>query len=229
MKNWEHIEDAFLQLNAKCEYLILRNFEGFFDDILIEGHNDIDVLCASRSDRKNMVHILDAVPRIGVDNGIHYKFLYKGKEIALDIRTLGDGYYDRSWQRAMLKKRIYNPIGFYTMDEENYFYSLIYHAIYQKKSLSQEYLARLRAMNPMVHEAEQIDFEKTLLQFMTKKRYKYTIPYDKYVILCFNQELIGSYIKYPVEIKFRHKAEKTLEYILGKINGAKVRLGKMMK
>lgn len=229
MKNWEYIEDAFLQLNIKCEYLVLRNFEGFFDDILIEGHNDIDVLCASKADRKLMVRILDAEPRIGVDNGIHYKFMYKGKEVALDIRTLGDGYYDCSWQKMMLKKRLYNPIGFYTMDDENYFYSLIYHAIYQKESLSQEYLARLREMCPTMREAEKVDFERVLLKYMEKNHYHYTIPYDKYVTLYFNQELIGSYIEYPVEIKLRHKEEKILDFIFGKMNGAKVRLKKMIK
>lgn len=229
MKNWEQIENAFLQLNTECKYLILRNFEGFFDDILIEGHNDIDVLCAGRKDRKKMVHILDAEPRIGVDNGIHYKFMYKGKEIALDIRTVGDGYYDRSWQKAMLKKRCFNSIGFYTMDQENYFYSLIYHSIYQKESLSQEYLDRLREMSSTLHEADQIDFEKALLQFMVQNHYRYTFTYDKYVILYFNRPLVGSYIKYPVEIKFRHKMEKILEYIFGKMNGAKVRLEKLIK
>ena len=229
MKNWDHMEDAFGQINNECNYLILRNFEGFFGDILIEGHNDIDVLCASKRDRKRMVRILDAKPRIGIDNGIHYKFMYKGKEIALDVRTVGDGYYDRSWQSNMLKNRCFNPVGFYTMNLDDYFYSLIYHVIYQKKILSQEYLIRLRKMNPLFHDSDQIDFEKALLQFMVQNHYKYTITYDKYVNLYFNQPLVGLYIQYPTEIKLRHRVERILEYVFGKMNGAKVRLKKLIK
>lgn len=224
MKNWTCMEDAFQQLNSVCKYLVLRNFEGFFDDILVEGHNDIDVLCASKADRKKMVHILNAIPRINVDNGIHYKFLYKNKEIALDIRTLGDGYYDRTWQKQMLKKRIYNIKGFYTMDDEDYFYSLIYHAIYQKEIFSNDYLERLRKMNPAMEEAIQIDFENALLQYMLDNHYSYTITYDKYVISNFNMQLVGAYIRYPLKIKLRHSFERAIEFILGKINGAKVRL-----
>lgn len=223
------MEDAFMQINKECNYLILRNFENFFEDILIEGHNDIDVLCASRKDRKKMIQLLDAKPRIGIDNGIHYKFIYKEQEIALDVRTVGDGYYDRLWQTNMLKHRCFNSLGFYTMNREDYFYSLIYHAIYQKQIFSQEYLMRLRKMNFLFQNAVQSDFEKSLLEFMLKNHYKYTITYDKYVKLYFNESLMGEYIRYPLDIKFRHKAEKILEYVFGKMNGAKIRFGKSVE
>lgn len=229
MINWSNIREAFEILNKECFYLVLRNFEEFFDDILIEGHNDIDVLCANRREQKKMVKILGAVPRIGIDNGIHYKFLYMGKEVALDIRTVGDGYYDRNWQINMLKNRIYNPIGFYTMNNEDYYYSLIYHAIYQKKFLSEEYLMRLRNMGNNTQNYTQLDFEKVLLEFMKRKQYYFTLTYDKYVVLYFNKGLIGKYIKYPSNIRLRHFIEKVLEYIFGKVNGAKLRLLKLFR
>lgn len=101
---------------------------------------------ASTEDRVKMVEIFDATTRVGVDNGIHYKFLYCDREIALDIRTVGDGYYDKKWQKHMMKNRRLHPIGFYTMCSEDYTFSLIYHAIYQKNELSDEYLRRLRVM-----------------------------------------------------------------------------------
>lgn len=224
MKNSENIEQLFDELNKHCNYLILRNFECFFDDILIEGHNDIDVLCASKKDRKIMVKILNAEPRIGIDNGIHYKFLYKNNEISLDIRTVGDGYYDQNWQKNMLKNKIYNPIGFYTMSQDDYFYSLIYHAIYQKEELSKEYLKRLRLMHPRMTEADQNDFEMLLLQYMNDHHYFYTYTYDKYVKLYFNKAICGEKVKYPFSINLRHKSEKLKEFIFGKLNGAKIKI-----
>lgn len=228
MKNWDNIEDAFAQLNAKCQYIVLRNFEAFFDDILVEGHNDIDVLCASVHDRKTMVRILQAVPRIGVDNGIHYKFLYKGKEIALDIRTVGDGYYDRKWQKKMIANRIFNEIGFYTMNDEDYFYSLAYHAIYQKPTLSEEYHRRLQAMKTEMANYSQLQIEKALYDYMKVQKYFYTKTYDHYVILYFNENLVSDRIKYPFDIRFRHLYEKCRDYVLGKVNGAKLRIRKLL-
>lgn len=226
MKNWINIEDAFSQLNEKCKYLILRNFEEFFSDILVEGHNDIDVLCASKRDRKIMLSILGAVPRIGIDNGIHYKFMFKGKEIALDIRTVGDGYYDERWQKEMIENRKYNKIGFYTMNSEDYFYSLVYHAIYQKHSFSEEYHTRLQKMNPEMCTFTQQQFEKVLFEFMCRNNYYYTKTYDHYVILCFNQELVGNRMIYHWKIKLRHRYENMKGYVFGKMNGARVRLKK---
>lgn len=229
MKNWSNLEEAFSLLNKKCRYLVLRNFENFFDDILVEGHNDIDVLCGSIRDRKKMIQILQATPRIGVDNGIHYKFLYKGKEIALDIRTVGDGYYDKKWQKNMIASRIFNKKGFYTMDDENYFYSLIYHAIYQKPTLSKDYYMRLNAMKLEKKEYSQIQFEESLYDFMKKKKYFYTKTYDFYVITYFNKDLVSERIKYPIEIHLHHLYEKYRDYFLGKINGAKVKFIKYVK
>ena len=229
MKNWKSMEEVFALLNKKCRYLILRNYEGFFDDILIEGHNDIDVLCASKQDRKNMVNILQATTRIGIDNGIHYKFMYRDKEVALDIRTVGDGYYDEKWQKNMIKNRIYNDLGFYTMNTSDYFYSLIYHAIYQKKEFSEEYSTRLQSMDIKTKGYSEQQFEEMLYDFMTKNDYYYTKTYDKYVLLYFNQEIVRDRFKYPYKIKIKHLCEKIEEYILGKLNGARVRCIKYIK
>ena len=229
MKNWNHLEEAFAQLNRECSYLILRNFEGFFETLLWKEHEDIDILCASKKDRNIMIHILDAKPRLGKDNGIHYKFTYRGKEIPLDIRTVGDGYYDRKWEKRMLESRFLFPSGFYTMNQENYYYSLIYHAVYQKEKVSEEYLERLRTMNPVMRAAEQTDFEKALLQFMNDHHYKYTIPYDSYVPARFRELPDAAWICYPAEVRLRHMAEKGWLYLSGKTNGAKLRLKRLIK
>lgn len=36
MKNWNNIKEVFSHLNDSCEYLVMRNYEGFYDDILLE-------------------------------------------------------------------------------------------------------------------------------------------------------------------------------------------------
>lgn len=146
-KKWKTAAEAFAVLNDCCTYLVMRNYEHFYEELLLEGHNDIDVLCRSPRDRRKMVKALGAVPRLSRDNGIHYRFRCGGKEMDLDIRCVGDGYYDRRWQKEMLKTRVYDKRGFYHMEEDDYFYSLLYHGVYQKEGLSEEYFQRLNAMN----------------------------------------------------------------------------------
>lgn len=208
MKNWTNLAEAFQILNTQCNYLVLRNFEDFYDDILLPGHDDIDVLCASKADRKKMVQLMDAVTRVGIDNGIHYKFLYQNTEIALDIRTVGDGYYDKKWQKNMLQNRVLNPKGFYTMNEDDYFHSLIYHAIYQKNELSNDYLTRLRSMRNGYEQKVQEDFEEALYDYMIGNDYYFSMTEDESVIKRFITPKYKNRIKYPFVMKLKHKYPK---------------------
>ena len=210
MKNWDNLDVIFKEANSKCNYLILRNFEDFYDDVLLPGHDDIDVLCASKTDRKTFVDLFDAVTRVGKDNGIHYKFLYKNTEIALDIRTVGDGYYDIRWQRNMLKNKVLHNKGFYIMSDDDYFFSLIYHAIYQKNELSNDYLYRLRKMRENCEHMNQEGFERLLYGFMTENKYYYTYTEDESVIKRFiEQPHLSSEIKYPLSIWIKHRIKRS--------------------
>lgn len=68
------------------------------------------------------------------------------------------------------------------MNEEDYFYTLIYHAILQKESLSEEYLFRLLTMAKKlgVNLAEQSEsgLLRSLEFFMQKHSYHFVYPYD---------------------------------------------------
>ncbi len=202
--NIEDLQAVFLNTNTTtADYLIMRNWEGFYDDILMEGHNDIDLLCRDRDSRDIIVRLLDAKPL--THDGFHYCFLYKGKEVTLDTRILGDGYYDRRWQRNMLRHKRLHPLGFYVMDSENYYYSLIYHAIYQKKTgLSDEYARRLRRMKSAKEVFTQNDFANQLSAFMKQHRYSYTETADQSVVKNFGITPNQKKIRYPWPIRFYH-------------------------
>ena len=203
-KNIEDLKSVFLNVNTTtAEYLILRNWEGFYDDILLEGHNDIDLLCRDTDSRDIIVRLLDARPL--TDDGFHYAFQYRGRQVTLDTRILGDGYYDRRWQRDMLRHKRLHPQGFYVMDSENYYYSLIYHAIYQKKDgMSDEYSARLNRMSPSDQSLSQPDFAAELGIFMQRKHYGYTKTKDQSVVKNFGITDIPKKIRYPLNIRLYH-------------------------
>lgn len=203
-RNIENLQDVFLNLNTTtCDYLIMRNWEGFYDDILLEGHNDIDVLCRDEDSRDIMVRFLDA--KSLTFDGFHYEFKYKNKPVTLDTRIMGDGYYDRRWQNNMLKSKKLHPNGFYIMDAENYYYSLIYHAIYQKKAgLSAEYAERLNHMAMADKTFTQADFADSLNGFMKRHRYAYTETLDKSVVKNFGITDVSKKLRYPLSIRLRH-------------------------
>ena len=203
-KNIEDLQTVFSDINTTTgDYLVMRNWEGFYDDILLEGHNDIDLLCRDQDTRDIIVRLLDARPL--TPDGFHYGFRYQDQEVTLDTRILGDGYYDRKWQRDMLKRKRQHPLGFYVMDSENYFYSLIYHAIYQKKDgLSEEYAERLNQMSSAAEMLTQDDFARQLDSFMRRKRYAYTMTMDQSVVKSFSNSSLQKRICCPINIRIYH-------------------------
>lgn len=227
IRDTEDLQEVFLNINTTTsDYLVMRNWEGFYDDILLEGHNDIDLLCRDKDSRDIIVRLLDAKPL--TFDGFHYSFKYRGQEVTLDTRIMGDGYYDRRWQMCMLKQKKFHPLGFYVMDPENYYYSLIYHAVYQKKNgLSKEYAERLNRMSPSGTTLDQEGFGAELDRFMKKKRYGYTETMDKSVVKAFDNTEIRKKIRYPANIRIRHLTEKVKSK--HPIQKLKIRLRKLIK
>ena len=179
-------EVTTLLQKAGCEYLILRNFDELLsDDVFMAGHADIDVLCRNAAHLANSIGASPARPEN--PDGVHFRITVNDKKASLDLRQIGDGYYCTAWQEEMLKTRVhYN--GFYIMDQENLFYSLTYHAILQKHSLSEEYKRRLIEMGKYAGiEIAEENAEKQLLaaleSFMAEKGYTYTYCTDKHVPL----------------------------------------------
>ena len=200
MKNWKSAEQVFAALNDNFPYLVIRNFEDFFDSLLMDNHADIDLLC-NKKDRRKIIRLLGAEPRLDRDDGIHFQFQVASQQIPLDIRYDGDGYYDKNWEREMLRSRILDARGFYRMNTNEYFWSLLYHALYHKGTLSEEYLSRLERMKPELFPADQSGLEIHLSGFMQQHRYYYTISKDHYLWYHFTdlcKRRIRAYPLYPV-------------------------------
>lgn len=179
---WKNLDELFQQLNAECNYLILRNYELISEGKLLSGkHPDIDLLCDNPKKLKNCIKPVLNPKKL--HHKSHYWVRIEEQLIEIGIRSVKDGYYDPQWAQNMLDTKILHPKGFFTMNTGNYFYSLIYHAVYQKKSFSDDYLARLQYMARQLKaaspHAETEEFYTTLLnQFMEKEGYFITCPKD---------------------------------------------------
>ena len=170
-KNWNSILEMLSVLNEQSNYLIMRNFELFENNRLIKEHEDIDLLC---DDINKTTSILHASAK-NKDDLIHYWISVCDQKISLDIRCIGDSYYDEAWEKNMLKNRRLYKESFYTMSEEDYYYSLIYHGLYHKDNLKQEYIERLQVLAKKLNFNFQINhLSEDLKQYMQKHGYKDT-------------------------------------------------------
>lgn len=188
MKSYNSMREVIDLLNSnKVNYAILRNYGNLLDDeIYMDGHGDVDVIC---EDSKEIVKILDAYSQSshemdGLGNGTHYYIYINEKKVSLDLRHIGDDYYCREWEENMLMNRVlYN--GFYVLSPQDHYYTLIYHAIFQKKEFSEEYRERLKGMGQALGQeipVASIDFFVTILEkYMKRYNYKYQYSLDRYV------------------------------------------------
>ncbi len=131
---WESIEECITVANLCSDYVILRNFE-YLPNNFWGNDSDIDLLC---SDDKAMRAALNAQKR---GWGIAaYQINVSGNSIPVDIRTLGDNYYDPLWQRDMLKRKVFHNQIIPRPSDEDYFFSLLYHCKLQKRTVKDKYV-----------------------------------------------------------------------------------------
>lgn len=191
--SFSNIAEFFQALNdAGIIYLVLRNHENLLEpEMYVGGHGDIDLLC---DDSQAIVHLIDAKPltrdqRNLRGDGIHYSIKVDDHPVQLDLRQVGDGYYCQKWEKELLERRIKHDC-FYMMSEEDYFYTLTYHAILQKRSLSEEYRSRLlemaRQLKLTVEKSSEQGLLKLLEDHMRAHGYHYSYSQDHMVPNRFN-------------------------------------------
>lgn len=181
------IKDLFEYLNSNCTYVVLRNWDDIFDEnIYGTGHEDIDIMC----DNIDTFIQLTNAQRI---NGSKYRdnlvVLVGSMKVRFDVRYIGDNYYPAEWQRNILSRRVQLPNGLYIMCEEDYVYSLAYHALCQKPALSEEYYNKISVaykkllnVDPTIKIAE-ADFIRILARYCTSHSYSVFTPEDPGVFI----------------------------------------------
>jgi predicted Ser/Thr protein kinase len=203
----------YLKTRKGLEYVILRNF-GTLLEGRADEKSDIDILVNDFYLFKRTVGAVGfkhkirtnrllkrSIPSTGPTReyyraGPAYEYGgYKvaglvniaGKEIAVDIRFVGDRYYCEQWERDLLA-RSQEVRAIRVPDPENQFYSLLYHALVHKLRLSDRYRRLLREMAPAVGVgAEVVDSDEQLWtcldKFMIRNRYTYDRPSELALVL----------------------------------------------
>lgn len=169
-KEWNSIVEMLNYMGElQCKSLVLRNYELFADNSLLNNHEDIDLLCESPS---FLIEQMGFFPRASVEDKTHLATYVSDRKIEIDLRYVGDTYYDEQWEKTMLKNRIKSESGFYILCPEDYIYSLLYHGFYHKNILKDEYRDRIISLaKENKIPLDKNDLKGELDRYMRKKGY----------------------------------------------------------
>ena len=207
---FNEIQDFFSILNSNgIPYLILRNYENLLSpDLYVNGHGDIDMLCYNSQEIVKLIGAKTNRKDINrfIGDGTHYYFYLNGEKVSLDLRYVGDDYYCEEWQKNMLSNRLMENC-YYIMNQEDYFYSLVYHAVLQKRYLSEDYKQRLskmaKSLNISLQSNSENEFVELLNSFMEKNGYQYV--YSKDIVVPNRFSLVDpSLIKTNYHLRWKH-------------------------
>lgn len=187
---WNSVQEMFYVLNNCVNYAILRNYEGLPEEIYVNEHNDIDLICESMVET---AYVLNARSMHTENYRVQHEVSVEDKLAYFDLRNVGDNYYYKPLEQRILKNRVYHEKGFYVLEEEDYFYTLLYHAYVQKPEFKEDYREKLMNMN-----VEKVDmntsleeYGKILKSWLLKNEYIVVEPIDKSVY--FNKENLLSF------------------------------------
>ncbi len=173
MREFNSLKSFFNYINKEIDdYVILRGVEEFDKFSDWDSNKDIDLLCV---DVKRFVEYIEATPLFGKDDCKHYKVFIAGKRIILDFITIYDNEFDGNWIREMIGNREQDSTYLcYVLNDENYRYSLIYHGLIHKGTISEKY----KKLSGIYFDT-MAQYDKMLWQFMKEKKYKYVIKKGK--------------------------------------------------
>lgn len=180
---WKSLYEYFVVLKKiNVEYVVLRKFEKL-PFSFIDGDKDLDVLT---NDRALFCRISNALKRsIGISG---YKIKVGDSFVALDVRFVGDNYFDPIWAVNAIHSRTTFQEIVYIMDDINYIFSVAYHVLTQKENVSLYYRDLIFKMFKNLFHVDNdcVESDETiccyLVSFMTINGYKYCKPVDVSVV-----------------------------------------------
>ncbi|MFJ8268166.1 hypothetical protein [Peribacillus asahii] len=193
-KGWESLSQLLFVLNHTVNYVILRNYDCIPEKYTMASHGDIDILT---DNYKEFVLLTNAVKVFPQSYRIHHKINIAGENVFFDFRHVGDGYYDKNWEKDILNNKKYHKKKFYIPNTEDFFYSLMYHALIHKRKVANDYKRRLSTLATEMNlpNISKQTFDNSLQmkiildQYMNQKNYRYIKPIDSSVF--YNQKLLG--------------------------------------
>lgn len=158
---WKSYQEVFSILNITNNYLVLRGFETLPSE---NEEQDLDVLT---DNYQRFASALGA--KQDAKRPYKAKVLIAGESISLDMRFVGDKYYDVAWSQEMLRTKV-NRNGVFVPREDHYFFSLLFHAKVQKPEVKLKYIEILQnlaeKMNFAWYDTNQLENDPVIGQML---------------------------------------------------------------
>jgi hypothetical protein len=174
---WTDMNELLYVLNSTVNYVVIRNFEDISKKNLEYQHNDVDII----TDEPIRIPYIANGGKAPFNEKFPHQIKIGEKLIPFDFGYPEDGYYDEKWLRGVLKRRVPHD-GFYIPSKEDYFYTLLYHAVIHQKVISIEYKNKLKNLSEKlsINNISQKTFENIqvakiiLEEYMKKNGYHHT-------------------------------------------------------
>ena len=180
-----------LNKEKKLKYIILRD--------KLNSNDDIDLLCndyylfkktvdAQSFKHKNLQIISNSGdPTEDYGFKVSNFIRVKNKEVCIDIRYIGDGYFSRKWQINLLKRRA-KLSNYYTIDKYDKLNTIIYHIVYHKGFINKKYIKYLKSN--LDREFINIAYLKNYInKFIKLKSYEIPRPTDLTIPITFKLDI----------------------------------------
>ena len=181
-KTFESKKDLFKQLNKnkKLQYVVLRDQVSDKDDIdiLVNNYYLFKRVSDCHSYKiKNLNFFSNSGDPID-DNGFKVSnyIRIKNKIVRIDVRFIGDNYFDSNWQKKILRDRVFQN-SYYIPDKNDLFFSILYHIVYHKGYIDKKYTKFLKQKLKLDNLNINI-ITKIINNFLSEKNYKITRPLD---------------------------------------------------
>ena len=217
---WDSIEQLFEILNLTTQYVVLRGVYNIEENVKnLTG--DIDILCS------NIGEFTASANAKNIWNSKNfYHVNIAGQNVLFDIRYVGDDYFDKEWQKNIIRNRIRTSNNIYIPEIDDYFFSHLYHAHIHKPYFYEKYIERLDELSTKIgiddfkDNYRKNDYVLKLLRgFLLVNNYEFTIPKDEQVYLNIKfisrLQQINSFKIYQriASVKIKNFPKKTLNSI----------------
>ena len=174
--------DFFKRLNKfkKLTYVVLRDQRTEKDDIdiLVNDYFLFKRIADCHSYKNKILNFISNSGDPLEDGGFKVAnyIKIKNKIIKLDVRYIGDGYFDTKWQKKILESRKFYR-GYYIPCKENLTYTLLYHIVYHKGYIDKKYTVFLKKINKL----KTINLNEIMImvnRHLKLKKYKISRPSD---------------------------------------------------
>jgi hypothetical protein len=177
----KRLNDLFSQLNeGNINYVVIRNWDNLPDNIGYGEHFDLDIL-TDEPEKIIQRWLLEKVQKHD-ESRAQYKLFFLDESNGptygyVDLRTTQDNYFPENISNEVLQEKVRFK-NFYTPSKSHHFLTLLYHALYHKSYITNDYKEKLMAANIQDFNYQLLFNSEYVKEYLTSKNVAFVKPVD---------------------------------------------------